>query len=179
MSLAHVILGFLQQKEMTGYELKTSCFDQCLAHLWPADQAQIYKTLDRLVEQSCITYTVEIQRDRPNRKVYSLTEAGKTELMKWLKCPAALPTVREPLLVQLFFADQLQNEAIIHLLEQQLAAHHEKITNCDGLKVPLLNDPSATREQIIHRLVIDLIVRREQIYIEWLKTAMEKISCLP
>ncbi|HEY9876051.1 MAG TPA: PadR family transcriptional regulator, partial [Candidatus Obscuribacterales bacterium] len=79
MSLAHAILGLLQQEEMTGYDLKTSCFDGCIAHLWPADQAQIYRTLDKLVEQGWITCTVEIQRDRPNRKVYSVTEAGASE----------------------------------------------------------------------------------------------------
>lgn len=69
MSLAHAILGFLQKQKMTGYDLKISCFDQCLAHLWPADQAHIYKTLDKLLEQDWITCNVEIQHDRPNRKV--------------------------------------------------------------------------------------------------------------
>jgi len=39
MSLAHVILGLLQQQERTGYDLKTECFDDCISHLWPADQA--------------------------------------------------------------------------------------------------------------------------------------------
>ena len=67
MSLAHAILSLLQQEEMTGYDLKTTCFDQCIAHLWPADQAQIYRTLDKLVEQGRITCTVEIQLAGPNR----------------------------------------------------------------------------------------------------------------
>jgi DNA-binding PadR family transcriptional regulator len=73
MSLAHVILGLLQQQERTGYDLKTECFDDCISHLWPADQAQIYRTLDKLESQGWITCTVEIQHDRPNRKVYRIT----------------------------------------------------------------------------------------------------------
>ena len=103
MSLAHTILGFLQQEKMTGYDLKTSCFDECIAHLWPADLAQIYRTLDKLVEHGWITCSIEIQRDRPNRKVYSLTEPGKAELIRWLGCHQPLPTIREPLLVQAVF----------------------------------------------------------------------------
>ncbi|MBV8884697.1 MAG: PadR family transcriptional regulator, partial [Chroococcidiopsidaceae cyanobacterium CP_BM_RX_35] len=83
MSLAHVILGLLQQQERTGYDLKTTCFDDCIAHLWQADQAQIYRTLDKLEEQGQISCTVKIQHDRPNRKIYSVTEAGKTELVRW------------------------------------------------------------------------------------------------
>jgi len=175
MSLAHAILGFLQQEERTGYDLKTSCFDRCIAHLWSADQAQIYRTLDKLVEQGWITCTVEIQHDRPNRKVYSVTEAGKAELIRWLQCPQPLPTVREPLLVQLFFAAQLTNEAIIHLLEQQLAARCEKLAECENIELPTLGDHSASREQIMQRLVLELAIRREQTYIDWLNTAIDVI----
>ncbi|MBH8552052.1 PadR family transcriptional regulator [Nostocaceae cyanobacterium CENA357] len=176
MSLAHAILGLLQQEKMTGYDLKINCFDQCIAHLWPADQAQIYRTLDKLEAQGWITCTVEIQRDRPNRKVYSTTEAGKAELIRWLQCPQPLPTVREPLLVQLFFAAQLPNEAIINLLKQQLVVHGEKMVNCQAIKVLPLNDASVNREQVMHQLVLDLITQREQTYIDWLKTAIEVIG---
>lgn len=175
MSLTHAILGLLQQEEMTGYDLKTTCFDRCIAHLWPADQAQIYRTLDKLVEQGWITCTVEIQRDRPNRKVYRVTEAGKAELIRWLQCHQPLPTVREPLLVQLFFAAQLPNEAIIQLLEQQLAARCEKLAECETRELPTLAEHSASREQIMQRLVLELVIRREQTYIDWLKTAIDVI----
>jgi PadR family transcriptional regulator, regulatory protein AphA len=175
MSLAHTILGLLQQQERTGYDLKTNCFDRCIAHLWSADQAQIYRTLDKLVEQGWITCTIEIQHDRPNRKVYSLTEAGKAELIQWLQSPQPLPTLREPLLIQLFFAAQLPNEAIIHLLEQQLVARIEKLTECEKIELPTLDNESATREQIMQRLVLELVLRREQTYIDWLKTAIDVI----
>lgn len=176
MSLAHAILGLLQQKERTGYDLKTSCFDQYIGHLWPADQAQIYRTLDKLVEQGWITCTVEIQHDRPNRKVYSVTEAGIAELIRWLQLPKPLPTVREPLLVQLFFSEHLPNEAIIQLLEQQLTARCEKLAECKTIELPTLGDKSASREQIMQRLVLELVIRREQTYIDWLKTAIDVIN---
>lgn len=176
MSLTHTILGLLQQEEMTGYALKTSCFDQCIAHLWPADQAQIYRTLDKLVEEGWVTFRVEIQHDRPNRKVYSVTESGASELIRWLQCSQPLPTVRDPLLVQMYFASQLRNEAIIHLLEQQLAARHEKLAECKKLELTALSDQSASREQIMQRLVLELVIRREKTYIDWLNTAIEVIN---
>ncbi|MBD2004521.1 MULTISPECIES: PadR family transcriptional regulator [Cyanophyceae] len=175
MSLAHAILGLLQQQERTGYDLKTGCFDGCIAHLWPADQAQIYRTLDKLVEQGWITCTVEIQSDRPNRKVYSLTEAGLAELIRWLQCPQPLATVREPLLIQMYFAAQLSNDAIINLLEQQLAARREKLAECENIDLPTLGDKAASREQIMQRLVLELVMRREQTYIDSLKSAIDVI----
>ncbi|MDZ8189293.1 MAG: PadR family transcriptional regulator [Nostoc sp. ChiSLP02] len=176
MSLAYVILGLLQQQAMTGYDLKTSCFDRCIAHLWPADQAQIYRTLEKLVEQGYITCTIEIQHDRPNRKVYNITESGKTELVRWLGIHQPLPIVREPLLLQLHFADLLTSETIIHLLEQQLAARSQKLAECETIDLPLLTDESASREQVMQRLVLELVIRREQTYIDWLKTAINVIN---
>ena len=177
MSLAYAILGLLQEEERTGYDLKTSCFNQTVAHLWSADQAQIYKTLDKLVERGCITYTVEIQYERPNRKVCSVTEACKAELVRWLQCHQPLPTVREPLLVQLFFAAELPNDAIVHLLLHQLVAHREKLADCENNKLPPLGDRSASREQVMQRLVLELVMRKEQTYIDWLSTAIDLISC--
>jgi PadR family transcriptional regulator, regulatory protein AphA len=176
MSLAYVILGFLQQQAMTGYDLKTSCFDQCIAHLWPADQAQIYRTLDKLVEQGWINCTVEIQRDRPNRKVYSVTEPGKAEFARWLETHQPSPTIRECLLLQLHFAEQLPNETIIHLLEQQLAARSKKLSEYEIIDLPSLDDESANREQVMQRLVLELVIRREQTYIDWLNIAIDVIS---
>lgn len=176
MSLAYVILGLLQQQQQTGYDLKTECFDQGIAHLWPADQAQIYRTLDKLEAQGWITCTVEIQYDRPNRKVYRMIEAGEAALIQWLQTHQPLPILREPLLVQLYFAAQLPNQAIIHLLEQELAARREKLAECEAISVPLLTDPTASGQQKMHRLVLELVKQREQTYLNWLQAAIETIQ---
>ncbi|GAB1541318.1 hypothetical protein NUACC21_39890 [Scytonema sp. NUACC21] len=175
MSLAHAIMGLLKQEEMTGYDLKTRCFDRSIAHLWQADQAQIYRTLEKLEEQGWISCTVEIQHDRPNRKVYCLTEAGKSELVRWLQCPQPLPTIRDPLLIQMFFAGQLPNDAIIRLLEKQLIARREKIAECEEIELPPLGNSAASRDQVLQRLVLELVLQQERTYIDWLDTAIETI----
>jgi len=40
MSLQHAILGFLNYKSLTGYDLK-KIFDTSVRHFWAADQSQI------------------------------------------------------------------------------------------------------------------------------------------
>lgn len=175
MSLAYVILGLLQQQERTGYDLKTECFDDCIAHLWPADQAQIYRTLDKLESQAWITCTVEIQHDRPNRKVYQITEAGEAALTQWLQTHHPLPVLREPLLVQLYLAAQLPDEAIAHLLKQELAARQAKLAQCEAIEASSLSHATTSREQQLHRLVLDLVKQREQTYLNWLEKAIATI----
>lgn len=176
MSLPHIILGLLQQQARTGYDLKTGCFDGCISHLWTADQAQIYRSLDKLETQGWITCTVEIQYDRPNRKIYRITETGEAELAQWLQSHHPLPVLREPLLVQLYLAAQLPDQSIISLLEQELAARRKKLAECEDIPVPILHDPKASREQKLHRLVLTLMIQREEAYMSWLQDAIEQFT---
>jgi PadR family transcriptional regulator, regulatory protein AphA len=183
MSLPHIILGLLQRQSMTGYDLKNSCFDKEIAHLWAADQAQIYRTLDKLVEQGWVVYEVEIQHDRPNRKVYSLTDAGEVELLRWLQQSQPLPNLREPLLVQLFFTQQSQltDEMTIRLLEQQLTAHQEKLTcyqTVDRQEQSDSIDSPTNRQTSLHHLAIEFLIKREEMYVDWLKMAIKTLDIL-
>jgi PadR family transcriptional regulator, regulatory protein AphA len=180
MSLPHIILGLLQQQSMTGYDLKNSCFDKSIAHLWAADQAQIYRTLDKLVEQLWVVYEVQIQQDRPNRKVYSLTTAGKAELWRWLQESQPLPPLREPLLVQLFLAQssELTDEIIVNLLKQQLTAHQEKMSCYQLLEQQpeVTTDSAIDQQSIIRSLVIELLIEKEKTYIDWLIMIINRFS---
>ena len=76
MSLEHAILGFLNSRPMTGYELK-KIFDTSVRHFWPADQSQIYRTLSRLSERGWAEMEIIKQSERPDRKVYRLTPRGR------------------------------------------------------------------------------------------------------
>ena len=86
MSLDHAILGFLNYHPYSGYDLK-KIFDTSVQHFWSADQSQIYRTLNRLTKQGFAEMEKIPQDDRPDRKVYHITEAGRSELLQWLSGP--------------------------------------------------------------------------------------------
>jgi len=171
MSLSHAILGLLRQEPMTGYDLKTRCFDQSINYFWPADQAQIYRTLDKLVDQGWVSFHIETQSPRPSRKVYSLTPAGLVELDRWLQRPQPLPLDREPFLVQLFFAKEVPNEALLGLIRLQAEAHQRKLEEYLHIPLPDAHDPQAAREDVLARLTLDLGIQIEQAYLDWLAEA--------
>ena len=83
MSLDYAILGFLNYAPLSGYDLK-KVFDNSVQHFWPADQSQIYRTLTRLTERGLAEMDVIEQTERPDRKVYHITQAGRDELLQWL-----------------------------------------------------------------------------------------------
>src|SRR5512137_1923334 len=132
MSLEFAILGFLNYQPYTGYDLK-KIFDTSIRHFWPADQSQIYRTLARLTEQGFAEVEKVPQEDRPDRKVYHITEAGRAELLNWLIGPPPLDEPRSAPLIQVFFAGQLSDEEILAKFEGFAAIMRAILAQYDGV----------------------------------------------
>ncbi|MBN1425618.1 PadR family transcriptional regulator [Candidatus Fermentibacteria bacterium] len=138
MSLDHAVLGFLTYGPSTGYDLK-KLFDSTVRHFWPADQSQIYRTLARLGAQGFVAHELIDQDPLPDRKVYSLTEDGRAEFLRWLAAPHAPDPVREGSLIQVFFAGHLSDEEILRLAKLQAKGLRQRIRTLEGL-CPLLEE---------------------------------------
>ncbi len=150
MSLMHAILGFLSYKPRTGYDLKTACFDESVAHFWPADQAQIYRTLDKLTEQGLVAFQ-------------------------------PVPPHRDPFLVQLFFAADVPNAAILEQLRQQLAAHQATLEKYRRIEIPAPETMPTLewkRRVSLQQSTLDAGLRYEQTEIEWLRDTIKRVEGL-
>ena len=117
MSLEHAILGFLNYRPYSGYDLK-KIFDTSVRHFWPADQSQIYRTLNLLTKKSWAEMEKIEQENRPDRKEYHITATGREELKKWLVTPLPFADNRSAPMIQVFFAGQLSNQEIIQMYER-------------------------------------------------------------
>ncbi|GIH73870.1 PadR family transcriptional regulator [Planobispora longispora] len=126
MSLRHAVLGFLSLKPLTGYDLK-KYFDGSVGHFWNADQAQIYRALTQLTEDGLVHVRVVPQEGRPARREHHLTDSGRAELDAWLRAPAGPQAVREPFMVQVFFAGRLPVAETTALLDARIAATRERL----------------------------------------------------
>ena len=103
MSLDHILLGLLREPA-TGYDLKNA-FSENVRHFWSAELSQIYPTLKRLEQRRMLRSRVEPSPKGPNRRVYTLTAEGRTELLHWLRGGPAVGTERFAYLAQLYFLD--------------------------------------------------------------------------
>ena len=111
MELKHAILGMLSITPLSGYDLNRA-FVGSVAHFWHADQSQIYRTLDRLAADGAIKTKVIRQSGKPDRKVHSLTPAGRGELHRWLTSPLEEEKIKEP-----FAQERREQEVKRRLLE--------------------------------------------------------------
>ena len=57
-TLKYAILGLLNQKEMTGYDLMKQ-FESTLCEFWSAKHSQIYPELKKLTEEGSVAYKTE------------------------------------------------------------------------------------------------------------------------
>lgn len=181
MSIQHALLGFLNYAPMTGYELKQH-FDSSIHYFWNANLSQIYPTLSRMKEEGLLTMEVEYQDDKPNRKVYYITDAGREELQCWLREPAGLAPNRTAFLIQVFFAGNLTKEEIFAHLRNHLALHQEKLTAYKGPVRQVIRqnieNTGLERDGVFWSLTLEAGIEYEKGWIRWCRKAIAKIEAM-
>ena len=124
--LKYILLGILNYAPMTGYDVK-QFIDGSTSHFWYAQTSQIYRTLDSLEAEGCLTSTIEHQDTRPTKRIYHITDQGRQVLTDWLHEPLdRIPQVKNELLVFLFFAGQLDKATLLKQLRLQRDLYREQ-----------------------------------------------------
>jgi DNA-binding PadR family transcriptional regulator len=88
MPIQHAVLGLLDDGPSYGYELKAK-FEAAIGPQWGRlNIGHLYQTLDRL-ERDGLVSSERVPVDvRPDRRMFTLSPAGRTELAEWLEQPA-------------------------------------------------------------------------------------------
>ena len=134
---AYVILGLLDAKARTGYEIKQTV-DNTTRFFWAASYGQIYPELRRLADAGL----VESERDKASgrgRTMHRITRAGREALRAWLAEPAAVTEYRDEKLLKLFFSGSARGDAAERAagsgaLDARAAEHAEVADRLRGLE---------------------------------------------
>ena len=124
---SYLVLGLLAREgPSTPYDLERHV-KATLGHFWSFPHTQLYSEPARLATHGLVSEQRETAGRR--RRVFTITPSGVSALVAWLQQPSGAPTeLRDPGLLQLFFADQASGEARLRLARQQLATHRAKLT---------------------------------------------------
>jgi DNA-binding PadR family transcriptional regulator len=120
--LALAVLSYLTQGPMHPYELGRTLQRHGDARSIRYRQASLYMVVDRLAAAGLIL-ALDTERDgaRPERTRYALTEAGRAELMDWLRELLAEPAHEYPHFVAaLAFLAALPPEEAVAALDRRL-----------------------------------------------------------
>lgn len=178
MSLKHAILGFLSFAPFSGYDLKKA-FDQSVAHFWPANQSQIYRTLAELDAEGLVTKEVIAREERLDMKVYQITAAGREALRQWLCTPHPPADTREPFLIQVYFSSQLTDAELLPILQHNLHAAEEQLAAFTALYLAMAGRPSPSADQravFLALLTLEYGLASLRAYRDWLANAVARVQ---
>jgi PadR family transcriptional regulator AphA len=177
MSLEFAILGFLNYHPYTGYDLK-KIFDNSVQHFWHADQSQIYRSLARLTELGYVQMEKIPQEDRPDRKMYTITETGRHELLRWLSGPPPFEGSHSAPLIQVFFAGQLSNEEILAKFQGYTNVMQTILDQYNQVQeqiVPFKQEINSPREHFFWMLTLENGIANMRANLAWAESV---ISCI-
>lgn len=120
----HALLGFLRLRPMHGYELHRHLSNpECLGLVWTMKLSHLYALLGKLEAEGLIRAELQPQLNRPARRVFRLTRAGRQAYRAWLRSPVSRPrSMRQEFLAKLYFAS-LEGESLARaLVERQRQA---------------------------------------------------------
>ncbi|MEU3826717.1 PadR family transcriptional regulator [Streptomyces sp. NPDC029080] len=138
MSLKYAVLAALLEGEASGYELSKT-FDVSLANFWAATPQQLYRELERLAGDGLVQARTVEQERRPNKRMFTLTAAGRAELSAFAAEPPKRPTaIRDELLIKVQAMDGGDPDVTRALIEERMGWARGKLDRYRRLRDGLL-----------------------------------------
>jgi DNA-binding PadR family transcriptional regulator len=177
-ALPHAILVSLCEQSGSGYEL-TRRFDRSIGYFWSATHQQIYRTLRTMQADGWVSATVVAQQGRPDKKVYTVSDVGRSELTRWIAAPlgggpsgrggagrgGALSEVAVKLRGAAFGDRSALHDQVVALRAERA----QLLDTYRGFEKKQFPDPAALRDSALHQyLVLRGGIRAEEGTIDWL-----------
>lgn len=176
MSLKYAILSLLAHDPLTGYELM-KLFDGSVGYFWHATHPQIYKELARLERAGKIAHRSVEQKGRPTKKIYSLSESGRAELLDWLRVPPGTQRVKDEMMLKTFCSGLLSDAEALELIRRHRELHEMKLKRYQELERFLESGLNlSSRDRLGPYLTLLRGIRYERDYIGWCDEATKLIQ---
>jgi DNA-binding PadR family transcriptional regulator len=163
----YALLGVVSRhpEGVHGYALKRQC-DRILGHFWQLNFGEVYRVLDRLVEENLIEQAASERGT--NRKVYRITDKGRQSLDAFiLETPPDTPRpLRHDLAVKLLFASAEQLQELLAVIRHQRELYAKQLRLIGMQRQRLQQLPF---DSFVTKLLIDgaeLNVRAELTWLE-------------
>lgn len=143
MDVKTLCLGVLTFGDMAGYDIK-KYFEQAFSHFFVAGFGSIYPALSALAHEGLVTVTSVAQDKRPDKKLYSLTPAGRARLQEELQRTEPRHKVRSEFLVLMYFAHLLPPDRLAQVVETRLSEWERVLEELRGYQQCLEQEPGVS-----------------------------------
>jgi PadR family transcriptional regulator AphA len=166
---ARVLLGMVAEGHTTGYAIKAE-IERSTRLYWGASVGGIYPELRRLREAGLVNVRDD-PRGGATRHCYTLTDAGRQALARWLTSPSEpVLEMRNEALLRLRFAGVLEPAAQVEVIRQMRRAHERRITELQArLDAGGFDDP-------LHRMTTEFGIGWNRWAIGWCDDAERQLA---
>jgi DNA-binding PadR family transcriptional regulator len=184
MALRNAVMAALLEGEASGYDLAKG-FEASVANFWMATPQQLYRELDRMEQAGLVSARVVQQERRPDKRLFSLTEAGLEVLRGYVgEGPAKPPALRDELMVKVQCVDiggSAQFEAVRAAVAERRERAGAKLARYLRMRERMLGGRTedeylATAERIGPYLTLQGGIAFERANLQWCETALKRLG---
>ncbi|MET3288985.1 UNVERIFIED_CONTAM: PadR family transcriptional regulator AphA [Brevibacillus sp. OAP136] len=166
-TLSYGLLGLLARKSCSGYDLMLQ-----LQPFWQAKHSQIYPLLANLEGEGYLQYTRVEQTEKPDKKMYTITQKGRDALQAWLAEPASAPITRDELFLKTYCLWLTDAQAAIALFSHRISEYEGKLATYQDMLADLKAKHGNTVEDFSSPFFGDFVllhraVRSSKDQLEW------------
>ncbi|KMK76525.1 PadR family transcriptional regulator [Alkalihalobacillus pseudalcaliphilus] len=170
MSLRYALLGIISKKPITGYDV-VRIFKQQMIYFWNSTHSQIYTELHKMENDNLIEHELVIQGTSPNKKVYSLTDSGKKDLIRWaIEEPLKTTKIKDEFLIKATIFPILTVNEINKLLDEVIEREEKILSMTKDWKEHF---SSQEGQDVGTMLTVEYGIRYSEMYLEWCKWAKQ------
>ena len=129
---------------------------------------QIYQTLGRLERTGLVRSSTVTQGNRPDKRVYELTPAGRQELQQWVDEPLPAVRVRDTFFSKLLVAWKTRLADPVVLIDQQRRSYLRQLRELGGL--------ADTTTSLVGRLAVEAATLHVQADLKLLEFCEQAVS---
>jgi DNA-binding PadR family transcriptional regulator len=176
MALEHALLVSLTERAGSGYELARR-FDKSIGFFWRATHQQIYRVLKRMEESGWLSSETVAQEGRPDKKVYSVNEAGRAELARWIAAPTDTDVPRNELGVKIRAAAHGDIGALCTEVARHREQHNQRLELFRLIEKRDFPAPDQLSGTPLHQyLVLRAGIRVESGFVEWCDEVLQALQ---
>lgn len=172
MSLPYAILAALFNETCSGYDL-VKRFNKSVECFWSASHQQIYKALAKLEEDEQISSEKIEQENRPNKKLYTVTERGRQLLQAWIgQAEDEITPLKSELLMKLSVGHAVPTKTLLTMLEVYYQQHRERLKGYQSVARQYEQVPQMSRESQFQYLALRAGIRQQLAWVAWCEEVM-------
>jgi DNA-binding PadR family transcriptional regulator len=144
MSLSHAILSVLISTPSSGYDLAkrfNPSIEGSMGFFWSASFQQIYRELSRLEEKEWLQAKSVQQENRPDKRIYTVTELGEQQLCRWIAESEEMAPIKDDLFVKLYVGHLVSQELIEAKLDRHRQQHQQRLGIYQEIKHHYFKNP--------------------------------------